>query len=182
MRKIVVTMFVSVDGVIEEPHLWIFPFWNDAITKFKKDELFATDTLLLGRVTYDAFAASWPSRKDDTGFADRMNGLPKVVASTTLGKAEWNNSTIIRKNIPEEVAALKREPGQDIVVHGSPTLVATLMEHVLVDEYRLLTFPIVLGSGKRLFAQGSKVSLKLVEAKSFDTGAVLLRYQPEAKK
>jgi dihydrofolate reductase len=181
MRKLVVTMFVSVDGVIEEPHLWVFPFWNDAITKFKRDELFATDTLLLGRVTYDVFAASWPSRKHDE-FADRMNSLPKVVVSTTLGKAEWNNSTIIGKNIRGEVAALKQQPGQEIVVHGSPTLVATLMEHGLIDEYRLLTFPIVLGSGKRLFAQGSKASLKLLEAKSFDSGAILLRYQPEAKK
>jgi dihydrofolate reductase len=182
MRKVVVTMFVTLDGVMEAPEKWCFPFWNDDIAKFKTDELFAADAHLLGRVTYEAFAAAWPSRKDDTGMADRMNGLPKFVVSTTLGKAEWNNSTIIKSKVADAVLALKKEPGQDILVAGSATLVESLMQHGLVDEYRLLTFPIVLGSGKRLFAQGSKASLTLVESRSFGSGVVLLRYQPEMKK
>ena len=182
MRKVIVTMFVTLDGVMEAPEKWVFPFWNDDIAKFKHDELFATDTHLLGRVTYETFAAAWPSRKDDAGFADRMNSLPKFVVSTTLGKAEWNNSTIIKSKVADAVLALKKEAGQNILVAGSATLVESLMQHGLVDEYRLLTFPIVLGSGKRLFAQGSKASLTLVEARSFGSGVVLLRYQPEMKK
>ena len=182
MKKLVVTMFVTLDGVMEAPEKWCFPFWNDDIAKFKHDELFATDAHLLGRVTYETFAAAWPSRKDDTGFADRMNELPKFVVSTTLGNAEWKNSTVIKDKVEDTVLALKRQPGQDILVAGSSTLVATLMQHGLIDEYRLLTFPIVLGSGKRLFAQGSKASLTLVEAKSFGSGVVLLRYQPERHK
>ncbi len=175
-------MFVTLDGVMEAPEKWCFPFWNDDIAKFKHEELFATDAHLLGRVTYETFAAAWPSRKDDAGFADRMNSLPKFVVSTTLGKAQWNNSTIIKSNIGEAVLALKKQPGQDILVAGSATLVETLMQQGLIDEYRLLTFPIVLGSGKRLFAEGSKASLTLVEARSFGSGVVLLRYQPEVKK
>ena len=182
MRKVVVTMFVTLDGVMEAPEKWCFPFWNDEIAKFKHDELFATDAHLLGRVTYETFAAAWPSRKDDAGFADRMNSLPKFVVSTTLGKAEWNNSTILKGEVAEAVLALKKQPGQDILVAGSATLVETLMQQGLIDEYRLLTFPIVLGSGKRLFAQGNNTSLTLVEARSFGSGVVLLRYQPQVKK
>jgi len=115
--------------------------------------------------------------QDEAGFADRMNNLPKFVVSTTLDRAEWKNSTIIKRNVAEEVLTLKQQPGQDILVAGSVSLVQTLMQNGLIDEYRLLTFPIVLGSGKRLFAR-SKASLKLVEAKSFGSGVVLLRYQP----
>jgi dihydrofolate reductase len=111
-----------------------------------------------------------------------MNSLPKFVVSTTLGKAEWNNSTILKSKVADAVLDLKKQPGQDILVAGSGTLVETLMQHSLIDEYRLLTFPIVLGSGKRLFAQVSRVSLTLVEARSFASGVVLLRYHPEVKK
>jgi len=174
-------MFLTLDGVMEDPQKWSFPYWNDEIAKFKKDELFATDAHLLGRVTYEVFAAAWPSRTDEAGFADRMNGLPKYVVSTTLEKAEWNNSTIIKENIAEEVSKLKRQPGQDILVAGSATLAQTLMRHDLTDEYRLLVYPIVLGSGKRLFKDGSKAGLKLVETKAFSSGVVLLRYRPEGK-
>ena len=131
MKKLVVTMFVTLDGVMEAPEKWCFPFWNDDIAKFKHDELFATDAHLLGRVTYETFAAAWPSRKDDTGFADRMNELPKFVVSTTLGNAEWKNSTVIKDKVEDAVLALKRQPGQDILVAGSSTLVATLMQHGL---------------------------------------------------
>jgi dihydrofolate reductase len=178
MRKIVVTEFLSLDGIMEEP-AWSAPYWNDEIAKFKYDEHFAIDAHLLGRVTYQGFAAAWPSRKDD--FADRMNDLPKFVVSTTLKTAEWKNSHLIKENIPEEIFKLKELPGRDILVAGSAMLVNTLMEHDLVDEYHLLIYPVVLGKGKRLFKDGSKMILKLVEAKSFSSGVVAHIYQPDRK-
>jgi dihydrofolate reductase len=181
MRKVVVSMFMTLDGVTEAPHEWSFPFWTDEIGKFKHAELFASDALLLGRVTYQGFAAAWPSRTDEQGYADRINSLPKYVVSTTLEKPEWNNSTLIKANVAEAIAKLKQRPGQDIVIHGSNTLVRALMPHHLIDEYRLLVYPIVLGSGKRLFRDGSKATLKLVETKTFGSGVVLLRYQPDRK-
>ena len=146
MRKFIVTEFLTLDGVMEEP-AWTAPYWNDEIAKFKFDELFGSDTLLLGRVTYQGFAAAWPSRTDEQGFADRMNGLPKFVVSTTLEKVEWNNSRLIKENVAEEVSKLKQQPGQDILIAGSGTLIHTLMQHNLIDEYRLLVYPVVLGSG-----------------------------------
>ena len=184
MRRIVVTEFVTLDGVMEGPGPndpfelagWTIQYGGQEISKFKFDELFATDAHLLGRVTYQGFAAVWPSMKDDAGFADRMNNLPKYVISTTLKKAEWNNSTIIRENVIEEVSKLKQQPGQDILVAGSAGLVNTLIQHNLVDEYKLLVYPVVLGSGKRLFREGSYAKLKLVETKTFHSGVVLLHY------
>ncbi len=181
MRKLVVTQFVTLDGVMEDPHKWSFPYWNDEIAKIKYDEMFASDAQLLGRVTYQGFAAAWPSRTDEQGFADRLNSLPKYVVSTTLEKAEWNNSHLIKENIPEEISRLKQQPGQDILVHGSRTLVQTLIQHDLIDQYNLLVYPIVLGNGKRLFKDGSKANLKLVETKTFSTGVILARYQPDRK-
>jgi len=178
MSKLVVTEFMTLDGVMEAPHEWSFPYWNDEAAKFKQDELFASGALLLGRVTYEGFAAAWPSRTDPTGFADRMNALPKYVVSTTLNEVGWNNSRLIKGNVADEVSRLKQEPGQDIVVHGSRTLVQTLMQHGLIDEYHLLVYPLALGSGKRLFEEGSKARLKLVEAKTFGTGVVALVYRP----
>jgi dihydrofolate reductase len=186
MRKVVVTEFVSLDGVMEDPGGaegfehggWTIPYWGDDIGTFKQDELFASDALLLGRVTYEGFAAAWPSQTDEVGFADRMNGLPKYVVSTTLDKAEWNNSTIIKGDVAEEVARLKQQPGQDILVAGSAALARTLQQHGLVDEYRLLVYPVVLGSGKRLFGDaGAMTKLTLVEAKPFDSGVVALTYR-----
>ena len=181
MRKVIVTEFITLDGVVEAPEKWSFPFWNDEIAKFKHDELFASDALLLGRVTYQGFAAAWPSRTDETGFADRMNSLPKFVVSTTLDKVEWNNSRLIKENVAEEVSKLKQQPGQNLLIYGSGALVHTLMQHNLIDEYWLLVYPVVLGSGKRLFKDGSNTTLKLVETKTFSSGVVLLCYQPETK-
>jgi len=180
MRKFIVTEFLTLDGVMEEP-AWTAPYWNDEIAKFKFDELFGSDTLLLGRVTYQGFAAAWPSRTDEQGFADRMNGLPKFVVSTTLEKVEWNNSRLIKENIPEEVSRLKQQPGQNILIYGSGDLVQTLMQSDLIDEYWLLVYPIVLGSGKRLFQDGSKTTLSLKETKTFSSGVVVLCYQPDRK-
>ena len=181
-RRLAVTMFIALDGVVESPHKWSFPFWNEEIGKFKHDETFASDALLLGRVTYEGFAAAWPSRKDADGFADRFNSMPKHVVSTTLTKPAWNNSHVIRRDVVQAIAKLKQEPGQDIVIHGSPTLVRSLMPHGLIDEYRLLVYPLVLGQGKRLFDEGSVANLKLVESKTYDTGVVKLIYHPADKK
>jgi dihydrofolate reductase len=187
MRKLVVSEYVTLDGVMEDPGGgeksahggWSFQFWNDEAMQYKFDELFAADALLLGRVTYQGFAAAWPTMKDDAGFADRMNGLPKYVVSTTLQTAEWNNSTIISENVVEEIARLKQQPGQDILVAGSGVLVHTLMQHDLIDEYRIMLHPIVLGSGKRLFRDGNDTkTLRLVETKPLSSGIVVLSYQP----
>jgi dihydrofolate reductase len=185
MRKIVVSEFVTLDGVMEDPGGgegfehggWSFKFPSDQAMKVKFDELFAADALLLGRVTYEGFAAAWPSMADESGFADRMNGLPKHVVSTTLQKADWNNSTVIGENVAEEVAKLKEQPGQDILVAGSARLIRTLREHGLVDEYRLMVHPIVLGSGKRLFEDGAPTTLELVGSQDLGSGIVLLTYR-----
>jgi dihydrofolate reductase len=179
MRKIIVTEFLSLDGVMEAPHLWSFPYWNDEIEKFKHDELFTSDAQLLGRVTYQGFATAWPSRTGD--YADRLNNLPKYVVSTTLETVEWHNSHLIKENITEEVIRLKQQPGQNILVHGSRTLVQTLMQDQLIDEYNLLVYPLILGSGMRLLNEGDSASLKLVEARPFSSGVVLLRYQTDRK-
>jgi dihydrofolate reductase len=178
MRNIVVTTFLSLDGIMENP-AWSFPYWNDEIAKFKGEEAATSDTLLLGRVTYQGFAAAWPESKDDG--AAYFNSVRKNVVSTTLDKAEWNNSTLIKNNIVEEIASLKRRDGQDITVHGSATLVQTLMQHDLVDRYRLLVYPVVLGKGKRLFMEGATATLKLVETQSFSSGVVALIYEPDRK-
>lgn len=179
MRRVVVTEFLTLDGVMEAPDQWQGPFFNDEMGKYKLDELRASDALLLGRVTYEAFADYWPSITDDEGFAERMNGLPKYVVSTTLNKVEWNNSTLIKENVADEISRFKQQDGQDIVVYGSADLVKTLMQHDLVDEYRLMIHPVVVGHGKHLFQAGVDTkALKLVDTQTFDTGAMVLTFQP----
>jgi dihydrofolate reductase len=175
MKPIIVTAFVSLDGVGESPEKWSLKFWNDEIAKFKNDELFAADALLLGRVTYEGFAASWPLREGDA-YTDRMNSMPKFVVSSTLQSANWNNSTLIRSDTVTEIAKLKQQ--QTLLVFGSMTLVQTLMQHGLADEYRLLVYPIVLGGGKRVFKDGSSATLKRTEVKPHGPEVVLLRYRP----
>jgi dihydrofolate reductase len=182
MRKIVVSEYVSLDGVFEEPGEWSFDFFNDEAEQFKFDELFASDLLLLGRKTYEGFAAAWPSMSDERGFADRMNSLPKLVASTTLDEAEWNAS-LVRENVAEEVSKLKQQPGRDILVGGSAELARTLMQHDLVDEYRFMLHPVVLGKGRRFFKDGTETKvLKLVDAKTFSSGVAVLTYRPSGTK
>jgi len=176
MRKIIVSEFLTLDGVMEAPNEWSFPYWNEEIGKFKLDELFASDALLLGRVTYEGFAGAWPSRTDEAGFAERMNTLPKYVVSTTLSNLEWNNSILVKGDIAQEISKLKQQNGRDILVGGSSTLVHTLIQHSLVDVYRLLIYPVILGKGKRLFTDGKKNELKLVEETPFTTGVVGLVY------
>jgi dihydrofolate reductase len=189
MRKIVVSEYVTLDGVMEDPGggehsahgAWSFPFWSEEAAQFKHAELFASDALLLGRVTYQGFAAAWPNVQDEQGFAERMNSLPKYVVSSTLTTLTWNNSHLITGNIAEEIIRLKAQPGQDMLVAGSAALVALLMQHNLVDEYRLLVHPVVLGGGKRAFPAGSTATLTLVEAKAFASGIVALTYRPVGK-
>ena len=181
MSRLAATLFVSLDGVVESPEKWSFPYWNDEIGKFKHEETFSSDALLLGRVTYEGFAAAWPSRKDREGFADRFNSMPKHVASRTLKQLEWNNSHLLKGDIAAEVSMLKQLPGKDIVIHGSPGLIRSLMPHDLIDEYRLLVYPLVLGHGKRLFDEKNQANLELVESKTFDTGVVKLVYHRAGK-
>lgn len=188
MRKVVVSQFVSLDGVVEDPSSWTFQFSGEEQQKYKPDELAAADVLLLGRVTYEEFAAAWPKmmeqyegpgRAELGDYADMMNGYPKFVVSTTLREAEWNNSTVITGNVADEVSRLKQQPGKDILVFGSTELVNALVRHGLVDEFRLMVFPIVLGGGKRLFeAAGEQRALSLVDTKTFGTDVVVLTYEP----
>lgn len=176
MRKLVVTEFLSLDGIMEEPS-WTMPYWNDEIAKFKDDEQRTCDALLLGRVTYQGFASAWPE-SDDEG-ADIMNNLPKYVASTTLDTVEWQNSSLLKGDVVEAITILKQQAGRDILVYGSAILVQTLMQHDLVDCYRLLVYPVVLGKGKRLFQTGTTATLQLVETQSFGSGVAALIYEPK---
>jgi dihydrofolate reductase len=179
MRKIVATEYVTLDGVMDEPGVWSGPFFSHEAAKFKYDELFASDVLLLGRVTYEGFAKAWPTMEGTGDFGERMNSMPKVVVSTTLQHPEWTNSRVVSANVVEEMARLKDEPGQDILLAGSGKLLHTLMEHDLVDEYRLMLHPIVLGGGKKLFEDETQTkALKLVETKPFASGIVVLTYHP----
>ncbi len=188
MGRLIVSEFVTLDGVMEDPGGaeqfdrggWAFRFERGPEgDKFKLDEVFEAAALLLGRVTYEGFAAAWPGRTDEAGFADKMNSMPKFVVSTTLDRADWNNSTIIRGDVVAEVKALKqREPGP-ILVAGSARLVHTLTQNDLVDEYRLMVFPVVLGKGRRLFPEvDTPAPLRLVESRSVGAGVLILRYEP----
>jgi dihydrofolate reductase len=180
MRKIVVSMFMALDGVTEAPNQWSFQFGSAEQQKYKYDELFACDTLLLGRITYEGFAAAWPNMPDTGDYGVRMNSIPKYIVSTTLQEAAWNNSRIIKNNVSEELSILKQQTGFDILIFGSSTLVNSLMQYNLIDEYRLMVFPIVVGSGKRLFQDvNEKKYLKLIETKTFSSGVVVLSYKPD---
>jgi len=188
MGKIVVTEFVSLDGVMEAPgggedfeHAgWTFEIdRGDEGEKFKLDEAFASEALLLGRVTYEGFAAAWPSMQGE--FADKFNGMPKYVVSSTLEAPEWNNSTVLDGDVVEDVSKLRRETDGEIVVHGSAQLAQTLLEAGLVDELRLMVFPVVLGSGKRLFGKTTdKKRLQLAASKTVGDGVVILVYKRSA--
>ncbi len=176
MRKITLSEFISLDGVIENP-MWTAPYWNDKIGEFKYAELFSHDALLLGRVTYQGFAEAWPGRTDEQGYSDRINTMPKHVVTTTLDQAAWTNSSLIRSSVLDRIAQLKQESGQDILIFGSGRLATTLMEHGLIDRYNLIVYPVVLGSGQKLFNDGDQAALKLIESRPFDSGAIALVYQ-----
>jgi dihydrofolate reductase len=186
MARIVVTEFISLDGVVEDPggsedfkHSgWSFEIERgDEGDKFKLDETMASEALLLGRVTYEGFAKAWPTR--DGEFADKFNSMPKYVVSSTLEDPDWTNSTVLKGDVAEEVGKLKGELDGDVVVHGSAQLVQTLLEHDLVDELRLMVFPVVLGAGKRLFGETSdKKPLRLVDSKVVGDGVAIQVYAP----
>jgi dihydrofolate reductase len=175
MKKIVVCLYISLDGVIEEP-TWTAPYFNDQVGNFQNDLLFASDGLLLGRKTYQGMAAAWPEMKDEDGFADRINSLPKYVPTTTLKDAKWN-ANFIEDNVIDEIKKLKHETGQDILMYGSGELIQSLMQHDLIDEFHFILNPVVVGTGKRLF-QGEieKKAFKLVNSQTTDTGVAILSY------
>jgi dihydrofolate reductase len=188
MGRIVVTEFVSLDGVMEAPgggedfeHAgWTFEIERgDEGATFKLEETRDSEALLLGRVTYEGFAAAWPSR--DGEFADKFNSMPKYVVSSTLERPEWTNSTVLDGDLVEEVSKLRASVDGNIVVHGSGQLVRALVENDLVDEMRLMVFPVVLGSGKRLFDTGSKKRLRLAESRTVGDGIALLTYEATSK-
>ena len=174
MRKLIVTEFLTLDGVYDETTPWRSGY-NPDDGQFKYDELFESDALLLGRVTYEGFARYWPSA---TGaFSDRMNSLPKFVATTTLGSLEWN-AVALEGDVVAAVRVLKSQQGGSILTYGSGTLAQTLLKHGLVDELRLMVFPLVLGRGKRLFSDEDKLTLRLTDSRTLGAGVMLLTYQP----
>ena len=187
MGRIVVTEFVSLDGVMEDPggsENFKYGGWSFEISrgeegdKFKLDEAFGADALLLGRVTYEGFADAWPTRSGE--FADKFNTMPKYVVSTSMDQAEWSGSTVLKGDLAKAVADVKQKHDGDIVVHGSAQLAQALLEQDLVDELRLMVFPVVLGSGKRLFGETSdKKPLQLVDSKTVGDGVAILVYRPE---
>jgi len=189
MRRLIVAEFMTLDGVMEAPgfeehrdgkNAWALRLQSEEVQGFIRDQYANVDAFLLGRTTYQIWAAFWPTIPSDDVFTKQMNDLPKYVVSSTLKEVEWNNSKLLRGDIFAEVAELKRQPGRDIVVAGSADLVNGLMEHDLVDEYQLLLFPIILGSGKHLFRDGIDTRpLRLVNTRAFRSGVVLLTYQPE---
>jgi dihydrofolate reductase len=191
MGRIVVTEFVSVDGVMEAPgpdgsgfkhEGWTFNIsTGEEGNKFKLDETLESEAQLLGRVTYEAFASAWPSVKGE--FGDKFNNMPKYVVSSTLQKAEWNNSTVLKGDVLKEVSKLKQRLNGDIVVHGSAQLVQTLLANDLVDELRLMVYPVILGTGKRLFGETSDLKrLRLTSSKTVGDGVTILIYQPADEK
>jgi dihydrofolate reductase len=190
MGRIVVTEFVSLDGVMEDPGGdsdfkhggWTFEIeQGEEGANFKLDETRNSEALLLGRVTYQGFAKAWPSVEGE--FGDKFNNMPKYVVSKTLEKAEWKNSTMLKGDVVKEVSKLRQKLGGDIVVHGSAQLVQTLLEHDLIDELRLMVFPVILGSGKRLFGNTSdKKPMQLADSKTVGGGVTILTYRPAGKK
>jgi dihydrofolate reductase len=181
MRKVIASEIVSLDGVVESPQKWHFPYFNDEMGEAIGAAMAASDAMLLGRVTYEEFAAFWPSQEGsdkDQETTDYMNNTTKYVVSKTLEEPlAWNNSTLIKGDVAEEIANLKRQPGEDITILGSGALVRSLLEDDLIDELRLMVHPLVLGGGKRLF-EDARQALELVDLKSFGTGVLYLTYQP----
>jgi dihydrofolate reductase len=189
MRNVAVVEYLSVDGRMEmenqkggdesQPGGWTAPYWDEDLSKIQYDQLFASDALLLGRVTCEGFAASWPSITDEVGFADRMNTLPKFVASTSRREPLAWNASLLTGDVAHEVMTLKEQPGQDILVYGSGTLVRFLIEHELVDVYRLMAHPLLLGWGKRLFEdERARGALTVTNTTTTSKGVVVVTYQP----
>jgi dihydrofolate reductase len=184
MRRLVVSEYVTLDGIVESPEQWQFPYLSPDVAEFIQTQIAGFETLLLGRRTYDVFAAAWPSRtNNEFGVADKLNRMPKFVVSTTLQRVDWNNSTLIPKDVTKEVGRLKQGSKGEVAVIGSATLARWLMEHDLVDEIRLLVHPVVVGRGQRLFPEGTKqVGMRVVESRVFQSGVIGLSLQPAPAK
>jgi dihydrofolate reductase len=177
MRRVIASLFLSLDGVVESPEEWHFPYFNDEMGAAIGQAMSEADAFLLGRVGYQEWAEYWPAA--DNEMAAYMNGTRKYVVSTTMTTAEWENSTVLRGDVSEEIPKLKEQPGKNITISGSATLVRSLLDRNLLDELRLMVHPIVVGSGRRLFENGSeRRALELVESRSFGTGVVYLTYRP----
>ncbi len=177
--RLVATEYLSLDGVFEEPGHWSGPFFNDQAAQFKWSELQASEALLLGRKTYEGFAAAWPTMTGTGEFGDRMNSMTKYVVSSTLDKVEWTGSTLIKGDLAQEVRKLKKAPGNDLLLSGSAQLFNALIRENLIDIYRFMVHPIVLGKGSRLFADGAgERVLELTETKPFSSGITILEYRP----
>ncbi|MCA0454406.1 MAG: dihydrofolate reductase family protein [Chloroflexi bacterium] len=180
MRKIISSTMVSLNGVMEDPQNWSFQYMNDELMKYVADQLFASDALISGRLTYDSFSEAWSSRAGADAFADRINALPKYVASRTLTEPLTWNSTLLKGDIAEAVKKIKAEPGQDILQYGCGELTHTLIQHGLVDEIRLIVFPIAVGGAGHVFEKlAANVPMKLLSSQALSNGVVLQHYQPQ---
>lgn len=181
MRKIIVSTYVTLDGVIENPQYWSLNYFDEEAGKFAIEQLFAADTLLLGRETYQSFAEAWPSREGE--FADKINSMDKYVVSTTLEEPlEWGPATLIKDNVAEEIAKLKEQSGQDMLIYGTGRLAHTLLEHGLLDEHRMWLIPVIWGSGRRIFEGMSQTALELVETKALPAGTVIMTHKLVSQK
>ena len=177
--RLVATEYLTLDGVFAEPGHWSFPYFNEQAAKFKSDELEATEALLLGRKTYEGFAAAWPTMEGTGEFGVRMNTMPKYVVSSTLREVTWSGSQLVRGDLATEIAKLKEKPGRDLLLSGSGRLFNELMRENLIDLYRFMVHPVVLGKGARLLDDGgTERALELVGTQSFDTGILILEYRP----
>jgi dihydrofolate reductase len=181
MRKIIVSTQMTLNGVEENPQNWSFDYFNEEFMAYATEQLNAADALIMGRVTYEGFAEAWSSRAGADAFADRINALPKYVASRTVKSGLTWNANLLGSDIAAEVTKLKQQPGGDILQYGIGELTYTLLEHGLIDELRFLVYPVVVGKSGHIFDQIDKANLKFLESKSFSTGVVVLHYQPQPK-
>jgi dihydrofolate reductase len=181
MRKVIASVYSSLDGVMARPERWSLKYWSDQSDEYAHAQLFGCDALLLGRRTYEGFAAAWPTMTDESGFAERMNSMPKYVVTSTLDQAEWTNSTILPGKLADDVADLKARSGRDILVYGSAQLVDGLVSEGLLDELRIWLHPVLVGSTDpedHLFGAGTHGALDLADVKTLPTGVVILSYTP----
>lgn len=177
MRKLVVVEYVTLDNRMEAPENWTFPYWNDQIAAFQTEQLMKSDTLLLGRITFEAFAEAWPNQPDEGEFAVKMNSMEKLVAMHKPSENLPWNGRAIQGDVVQAISELKQQDGGDILVYGSATLLQTLIAHKLVDAYQLITYPVVLGKGKQLFQDGTATELMLKGTQTSDTGVAMLTYE-----